>query len=94
MRVQILYLPEGIRLDLGEPDLGRPEGLEIIQRHYRQSRKAGSRFDRRNPAFACLSHLGGTSPGLFIKKIRDEWWAVHYEAGPCGSHRLAAPGER
>ena len=91
MRAQILYLPEGIEMDLGEPDLGHPEGLEIIQRHYRQSEKSGSRFSRRNPAFACLTHLGGTNPGLFIKKIRDEWWAVHYEAGICGSHRLPAP---
>lgn len=91
MRAQILYLPEGIRLDLSEPDLGHPGGLEIIQRHYRQSQRSGLQFSRHNPAFACLTHLGGSNPGLFIKRIGNEWWAVHYEAGPCRSHRLPAP---
>lgn len=91
MRAQILYLPEGIRLDLSKPDLGHPGGLEIIQHHYRQSQRSDLQFSRRNPAFACLTHLGGSNPGLFIKRIGDEWWAVHYEAGPCRSHRLPAP---
>lgn len=91
MRSKILYVPEDIVLDLSKPDLGHPAGLEIIQRHYWQSGKAGLRHNRRNPAFRCLRHLDGTNPGLFIKRIRDEWWAVHYEQGRCRSYQLPAP---
>jgi hypothetical protein len=39
----------------------------------------------------CVTHEGGANPGLFLKKRGGEWWAVHYEAGDCGSHRLPAP---
>ena len=91
MRSKILYVPEGITLDLSEPDLGHPDGMAILERHYRQGDQAHPQFHRANPAFICLTHAGGTNPGLYLKKIGGEWWAVHYESGACRSHRLPAP---
>ncbi len=91
MRKKILYVPEGITLDLSEPDLGHPDGMAILQRHYRQGAQAHPEFHQGNPAFICLTHADGTNPGLFPKKLNGEWWAVHYESGACLSHRLPAP---
>ena len=91
MRKKIRYVPEDIVLDLSEPDLGHPDGLEILQLHYRQSERPGLGFSKAKPAFICLTHEGGTNPGLFLRKRDGEWWAVHYESGRCGSMRLPAP---
>jgi hypothetical protein len=91
VRKKIRYVPEDIILDLSEPDLGHPGGLEILQRHYRQSDRPSMGFNKANPAFVCLTHEGGTNPGLFLQKRGGEWWAIHYEYGQCGSIRLPAP---
>jgi hypothetical protein len=85
MRDEILHIPTGIVLDLASPDLGHPEGHAILQAHYRDCHK-----DR--PAFACLTHIGGTNPGMYLRKTtRGEWLAVHFEVGPCPSRRSPAP---
>lgn len=84
-------MPDDIILDLSEPDLGHPDGLDILQRHYRQSDRPSMGFSKVRPAFVCLTHEGGTNPGLFLKKVDGEWWAVHYEVGNCRSHLLPAP---
>ena len=91
MRSIIFYVPEGITLDLSEPGLGHPDGIAILERHYRQSTRTHPEFSRSNPAFICVTHLGGTNPGLFLKKHDGEWWAVHYESGTCKSHLLPTP---
>jgi hypothetical protein len=91
VRRKIRYAPDDIELDLSEPDLGHENGLDILQHHYRQSDRPGMGFSKASPAFVCLTHQGGTNPGLFLKKRGGEWWAVHYEAGECTSHRLPAP---
>lgn len=91
MRSKIRYVPADIELDLGDPGLGHPDGLEIIKRHYQQSRRPESQYNRDNPAFKCPAHEDGSNPGLYIKRIRDEWWAVHYESGVCRSYRVPAP---
>jgi hypothetical protein len=91
VRRKIRYAPDDIELDLSEPDLGHENGLDILQHHYRQSDRPGMGFSKASPAFVCLTHQGGTNPGLFLKKRDGEWWAVHYEAGECTSHRLPAP---
>jgi hypothetical protein len=91
MQSKILYVPQGITLDLSEPDFGYPDGREIIERHYQEGRRRHPEHDRSNPAFACIVHLGNTNPGLFLKKIDGNWWAAHYEAGPCPSYRIPAP---
>jgi len=91
MRDTIRYVPDGIELHLDEDDLGHPDGLDILQHHYRQSIRRGLGFNGTNPAFVCLAHEGGSNPGLFVKRIGGQWWAVHYEKGACKSHRLPAP---
>lgn len=91
MRSQILYVPAGIILNLDQADLGHPDGRDIIERHYQQGHRPNPEFNRDNPAFHCLKHVDGTNPGQYLKKIRGEWWAVHYEAGDCPSHRISAP---
>jgi hypothetical protein len=91
VRSRIRYVPEQIDLDLNEPDLGHPRGTEIIEKHYRQSERHRPEHNRGNPAFVCITHLGSTNPGLYIKKIRGLWWAVHYESGECPPIRLPAP---
>ena len=50
--------------------------------------------NKANPAFICLRHEGGTNPGLFLKKINGEWWAVHYEKGHCRTHPAPGTDER
>jgi hypothetical protein len=84
MQSKILHVPTGIVLDLSEPDLGHPDGRAIIESHYHDCHR-----DR--PAFECMKHRGGTNPGMYLKKIRGEWWAVHFETGPCHGLRLPAP---
>ena len=79
----IRYEPEGIIIDLAAPDLGHPDAFAIIERHYRQGSHADRRFNRFNPAFVYLKHEDGSNPGLFMKNIDGEWWAVHYEASGC-----------
>lgn len=91
MRAQISYVPEDIVLDLGRADLGHPRGREIVERHYRQSESSRPEFSRQNPAFVCLRHETGTNPGMFLKRIGDQWWACHYERSHCGSMRIPAP---
>jgi hypothetical protein len=91
VREKIRYELEHIVLDLSEPDLGHPDALEILQRHYRQSDRRAMGFTKAKPAFTCLVHEDGTNPGMFLKKLDGEWWAVHYEAGSCPSKRLPAP---
>lgn len=91
MRNTIRYVPDGIELHLDEDDLGHPDGLDILQHHYRQSTRRELGFNGANPAFVCLTHQGGTNPGLFLKKIGGQWWAIHYAKGACKSHRLPAP---
>jgi hypothetical protein len=83
----IRYVPEDIMIDLGEDDLD-PGAAEILFRHYRQ---AVRRFTRSSPAFTCERHQGGSNPGLFLKRIGGQWWAVHYEASECRPIRLPAP---
>jgi hypothetical protein len=84
----IRYEPEGIIIDLAAPDLGHPDAFAIIERHYRQGSRADRRFNRFNPAFVCLKHEDGSNPGLFMKNIDGEWWAVHYEASGCQPMRV------
>ena len=85
-------LPEDLVLDLSEPDLGHPDGLEILQRHYRQSERPGLGFSKATPAFVCLTHEGRhESRDCTLRKRDGEWWAVHYESGRCGSMRLPGP---
>jgi len=91
VRKEILYVPEKVVLDLSLPDLGNPDGLAILQRHYRQSQRPCLGFSKARPAFVCLAHEGGTNPGLYLKKIDGQWWAVHYESGECRDQRLPAP---
>jgi hypothetical protein len=76
---------------MSEPDLGHPDGLDILQRHYRQSENPNLGFNQANPAFTCLTHEGGTNPGLFPQKRGGQWWAIHYAKGTCKSYRLPAP---
>lgn len=90
MRSIIRYVPGGIELDLSEPGLGDPDGQTILERHYRQSARTHPEFDRSKPAFVCVRHQGGTSPGLFVRKVSGQWWASHYEKGTC--RRFANPG--
>jgi hypothetical protein len=91
MQNQILYTPDQIELDLSRPDLGHPDGLEILKRHYRQSKHPNMGYSKARPAFVCLEHEGGENPGLYLKKLNGEWWAVRYESGACASKRLPAP---
>ena len=91
MRKRIRYVPDDVVLNLSEPDLGHPDGLDILQHHYRQSERPGMGYSKASPAFVCLTHEGGTNPGLFLQKRGGEWWAIHYETGDCRSHRLPAP---
>jgi hypothetical protein len=91
VRRKIRYVPGNIVLDLSEPDLGCPDGLDILQHHYRQGARRDLGFTEANPAFVCLTHKGGTNPGLFLQKRGGRWWAIHYESGECSSHRLPAP---
>lgn len=91
MRAAIRYVPEGIVLDLGRQDLGHPDGRKILERHYRQSERSHPEFNGQNPAFVCLRHDSGTSPGMFLRRIGDQWWACHYERSRCGSIRVPAP---
>jgi hypothetical protein len=84
MRSEIVHVPSGIVLDLAKPDLGHPDGQAIIEAHYH-----GCHRDK--PPFECMTHRGGTNPGMYMKKIHGEWWAVHFEAGPCQSRRIPAP---
>jgi hypothetical protein len=90
LRSRILYVPEQIELDLSEAELGHPRGQQIIEEHYREGERRRPNYSRSNPAFVCVAHLGGTNPGLFIKRIRGQWWAVHYESGECPSQREPA----
>lgn len=90
MRREIRYVPDDIVLDLAEADLGHPDGLDILERHYRQSEHPDLGFNGANPAFVCLAHEGGTNPGLFLKNLDGAWWAWHYEKGACRNHRLPA----
>lgn len=91
MRSQILYVPEGIELQLSEPGFGHVNALEILERHHRQGSDYNPEYHRRNPAFICLRHVGGTNPGLYLKKVAGEWWAAHYESGICQDHRIPSP---
>jgi hypothetical protein len=92
VRERILYVPEGVVLDLAEPDLGHPDGYEILWHHYRQSARKSMGFSKDNPAFICLAHQGGTNPGLFLKRIGEQWWACHYvRSDACTNHRIPAP---
>ena len=93
MQRRIRHVPDGIVLDLSRPDLGHPDGMDILLHHYRQSIKAGMPYSRTAPAFVCMTHEKGTNPGLYLKKTRDgEWFAVHYAGdGRCGSYRLPSP---
>ena len=91
MRKKIFYVPGSVVLDLSLPDLGSPDGLDILQRHYRQSERRGDGFNRARPAFVCLTHMGSTNPGLFLKKVDGQWWAYHYERGACRPERLPSP---
>jgi hypothetical protein len=91
MRAQIRYVPEDIVLDLGQQDLGHPDGRTIMERHYRQSAQSHPAFNARRPAFVCLRHAGSSNPGLYLKRIGDQWWACHYEQSQCGSLRIPAP---
>ena len=91
MREKILYVPRNVVLDLSLPDLGNPDGLAILQRHYRQSERPVLGFSKARPAFVCLAHEGSTNPGLYLKKIDGQWWAVHYEAGECRDQRIPTP---
>jgi hypothetical protein len=91
MRANIRYVPEGIVLDLGRQDLGHPDGRKILERHYRQSEQPNPEFNGQNPAFVCLRHDSGTSPGMFLRRIGEQWWACHYERSHCGSVRVPAP---
>jgi hypothetical protein len=84
MRSEIVHVPTGIVLDLARPDLGHPDGRAIIEAHYHDCHR-----DR--PAFECMTHRGGTNPGLYIKKVQGEWWAVHFETGPCHNKRIPMP---
>jgi hypothetical protein len=84
----IRYVPEDVIIDLAAPDLSHPDAFAIIERHYRQGSRADSRFNRHNPAFVCLKHQDGSNPGLFMKNIGGEWWAVHYEASGCKPMRV------
>jgi hypothetical protein len=59
---KIRYVADNIELDLAEPDLGHPDGLDILQHHYRQSERPGMGHNKANPAFICLRHEGGTNP--------------------------------
>lgn len=88
VRKKILYVPDQLELDPSVPDLGHPDGIAILQRHYRQPR---SQFNKDRPAFMCLAHEGGTNPGLFLKQVAGQWWAVHYEKGACRNLRLPTP---
>src|ERR1017187_8347975 len=91
MRSIILYVPDGIPLDLSEPDLGYRDGQTILERHHRQSARSHPDFDRGNPAFICARHDGGTNPGLYVKKVRGQWWAAHYEKSSCERFASLAP---
>lgn len=90
MRASIRYVPEGIDLDLSRADLGHPDGRKILERHYRQSERRLP-FNAGNPAFICLKHGSSSNPGLFLKRIGNEWWAVHYVRSPCSNMRVPAP---
>ena len=83
MRSEIVHVPSGIVLDLAKPDLGHPDGQAIIEAHYHDCH-------RDSAAFVCMAHSGGTNPGMYLKKIQGEWWAVHFEVGPCHSRRIPA----
>jgi hypothetical protein len=87
----MLYVPEGIVLDLSQPGLGHPSGRAILERHYRQSDQSRPQYNRRNPAFICMKHHDGTNPGLFLKRRGEQWWAWHYEQGDCKPMRVPAP---
>jgi hypothetical protein len=91
MRNEILYVPEHIVLDLSRPDLGHVNGYDIVRHHHRQGSTHHPEYHRGNPAFVCIPHIGGTNPGLYIKKIDGEWFAAHYESGSCKDHRLPSP---
>jgi hypothetical protein len=91
MRATIRYVPGDIVLDLGRQDLGHPDGRKIVERHYRQSEQPNPEFNGQNPAFVCLRHDSGTSPGMFLRRIGEQWWACHYERSHCGSVRVPAP---
>ena len=91
MKSLIRYVPEDVIIDLAAPDLGHPDAAAIIERHYRQGSWADRRFNRSHPAFTCLKHEDGSNPGLFIKNIDGEWWAVHYEASGCKPVRVPTP---
>ena len=84
MQSEIRHVPSGIILDLSQPDLGHPDGQAIIAAHYHDCH-------RDTPAFECVRHLGGTNPGMYLKKIQDAWWAVHFQAGRCQNRRIPAP---
>jgi hypothetical protein len=92
MRSAIRYVPGEIELDLAEPDLGHPDGRQILERHYRQSQQSRPAYSRDSPAFECMRHHQGTNPGLFLKKINGQWWAFHYDrSASCASLREPAP---
>jgi len=84
MQSQIRHVPSGIILDLSRPDLGHPDGHAIIEAHYHDCH-------RDSPPFECVKHLGGTNPGMYLKKIHGAWWAVHFQAGPCQNQRIPGP---
>lgn len=91
MRSIVRYVPEGVLLDLAKADLGHPDGHAILERHHRQSARSHPEFDRGSPAFVCARHEGGTSPGLYVRKVRGQWWAAHYEKGTCDRFANPAP---
>jgi hypothetical protein len=91
MRSIVRYVPEGILLDLSEPDLGHPDGRAILERHHRQGGHSRPEFGRGNPAFVCARHEGGASPGLYVRKVRGQWHASHYEKGTCDRFANPAP---
>lgn len=91
MKSLIRHVPDNVLIDLAAPDLGHPDARAIIERHYRDGSDPKSPFSRVNPAFTCVLHEGGTNPGLFIKKIGGQWWAVHYESAMGCRIRIPAP---
>jgi hypothetical protein len=75
----VRYLPEGIVLDLSEPDYGHERGLEIVAEQLGKSHRA-------TPVFVCVKH---ESPMFLqrrpIRRGRPETriWACHFDGTDC-----------
>ena len=85
MREQIRYVPDGIVLDLSEPDTGHPDGLNILQYHYRQSERPNLGFSKAHPAFvshrlpAPMSDEHKRQTEYWARAARDAGWDVELE---------------